>query len=324
MKDIVGTLEAFVKDMSVEAPPTAPAESPSQATSPGPSSPETPQPSEAAITHAPESRSAEIPRPAGRPPGLLMLDEVEKIRKLLLEDREQEANQAIDAACQAAKAGVYPKPNIFEELRPEAIRLILGKENLEQGIHEAVIKSAEYLVERMDTTFSELTSDDVVREPPSETRLSSVDPYIMDHTCREPATTTPFGHTAKMKLQSLDIVRQLDFKDMAVSGMYYGDMYTVEEQFMELLYDKHGDEGMSGCFVMCGPAAGARRPALDLVSDPVSCCPCLISVRLHQFVSCYRDGRINSRCPNSDSFLFALSRLVFRLLFCKSAVNVHR
>ena len=43
----------------------------------------------------------------------------------------------------------------------------------------------------------------------------------MDHSIREPATNTPFGHSGYMKYLTLKIVQAMGMKDIAVAGLYY-------------------------------------------------------------------------------------------------------
>ena len=88
----------------------------------------------------------------------------------------------------------------------------------------------------------------------------------MDHTVREPATNTPYGHTAYMKYLSWQLVRKgLSCKNIALSGMYYGNMYTVEEQFLQLLYKKESEEAMRGGFVICDPGEFNRKQAIRTI-----------------------------------------------------------
>lgn len=56
--------------------------------------------------------------------------------------------------------------------------------------------------------------------------LRQTRPVVMDHTVREPATTTPFGHTGYMKYLSLKIIQKMGLKSIAISGQYYGSSYT--------------------------------------------------------------------------------------------------
>ncbi len=54
----------------------------------------------------------------------------------------------------------------------------------------------------------------------------------MDHTIREPATTTPFGHTGYMKYLSLKIIQKMGLNSIAISGQYYGSSYTPVSWYM--------------------------------------------------------------------------------------------
>ena len=44
----------------------------------------------------------------------------------------------------------------------------------------------------------------------------------MDQTVREPATNTPYGHTGPMKYLALQIVREMGYKDIAITGLLEG------------------------------------------------------------------------------------------------------
>ena len=60
--------------------------------------------------------------------------------------------------------------------------------------------------------------------------LRQTHPVVMDHTVREPATTTPFGHTGYMKYLCLQIVQKMNLRNIAISGQYSGWSYTPETQ----------------------------------------------------------------------------------------------
>ncbi|CAE7342052.1 PRY3 [Symbiodinium sp. CCMP2592] len=61
----------------------------------------------------------------------------------------------------------------------------------------------------------------------------SLKPVVMDQSIREPATNTPFGHTGYMKYLTLQIIRKMEFNDIAITGQYYGEKYTPETQVLE-------------------------------------------------------------------------------------------
>ena len=85
----------------------------------------------------------------------------------------------------------------------------------------------------------------------------------MDQTVREPATNTPFGHTGYMKLLTLQIVRRMGFKDIAITGQYYGSSYTPETQVLEWM--RYKGEPMQGMVAMFGP--GEREAGIRAIRD---------------------------------------------------------
>ena len=93
--------------------------------------------------------------------------------------------------------------------------------------------------------------------------LRKLRPVIMDQTIREPATNTPFGHTGYMKFLTLQIVRRMGFKDIAITGQYYGSSYTPETQILEWM--KYRKEPMDGMVAMFGP--GERAAGIKAIRD---------------------------------------------------------
>ena len=85
----------------------------------------------------------------------------------------------------------------------------------------------------------------------------------MDQTVREPATNTPFGHTGYMKYLTLEIVRRMGFRDIAITGQYYGSSYTPETQILEWM--KYKGESMDGMVAMFGP--GDRSAGIRAIRD---------------------------------------------------------
>ncbi|CEM31294.1 unnamed protein product [Vitrella brassicaformis CCMP3155] len=57
---------------------------------------------------------------------------------------------------------------------------------------------------------------------------------ILDMSCREPVTNSPFGHTAVTKLEIFRRIRQLGMRNVAALA-WYDDYSPVEDQFLELL-----------------------------------------------------------------------------------------
>ncbi|CEM31316.1 unnamed protein product [Vitrella brassicaformis CCMP3155] len=65
--------------------------------------------------------------------------------------------------------------------------------------------------------------------------LRACDPRdILDMSCREPVTNSPFGHTAVTKLEIFRRIRQLGMRNVAALA-WYDDYCPVEDQFLQLL-----------------------------------------------------------------------------------------
>jgi len=97
--------------------------------------------------------------------------------------------------------------------------------------------------------------------------LRQTRPVVMDHTVREPATTTPFGHTGYMKYLSLKIIQKMGLKSIAISGQYYGSSYTPETQILEWIREKDGMDSMDGMIVMFGPGKEDRKAGIQCIKD---------------------------------------------------------
>eukprot|EP00434_Breviolum_minutum_P030185 symbB.v1.2.026696.t1/scaffold2690.1/size72910/7 len=95
--------------------------------------------------------------------------------------------------------------------------------------------------------------------------LRQTRPVVMDHTVREPATTTPFGHTGYMKYLSLKIIQKMGLNSIAISGQYYGSSYTPETQILEWIRLKN--EPMDGMIVMFGPGKEDRKAGIQCIKD---------------------------------------------------------
>ena len=104
---------------------------------------------------------------------------------------------------------------------------------------------------------------EMMRPDAINSHLRQMRPVIMDHTVREPATTTPFGHTGYMKWLTLKIIQKMNIKDIAISVQYYGSSYTPETQILEWLHYK--GESMDGMVVMFAP--GEREAGIKAIRD---------------------------------------------------------
>jgi len=99
----------------------------------------------------------------------------------------------------------------------------------------------------------------------AQSHMTRLTPWIMDQSCREPATATTFGHTAKTKYMTFQLLRRLQVTDIAVAGMFYGNQPTPESLFLELL--KQNKEPMDGTIVMFPPFRDGRTAALSSMRE---------------------------------------------------------
>lgn len=190
--------------------------------------------------------------------GLELLQDVKDLRALWTKNNEEEASKKLQYCMEQH----YPSPNMFKLIPPEDIKdLVLSPD---QDFYVKAVEQAEELLEEIDCNVAK---PDSVRLGDRRGRLAEVQPVVMDHTIREPATNTPLGHSAELKYLAWKLVRNIGSRNIALSGLYYGDMYTVEEQFLHLLYKKEGEKGMEGGFVMCGPGRDDRKVAMRLIRE---------------------------------------------------------
>ena len=66
-----------------------------------------------------------------------------------------------------------------------------------------------------------------------------------------------------MKFLTLQIVKRMGFKDVAVTGQYYGSSYTPETQVLEWM--RYKGEPMEGMVAMFGP--GERAAGIKAIRD---------------------------------------------------------
>ena len=60
---------------------------------------------------------------------------------------------------------------------------------------------------------------------------------------REPATNTPFGHTGYMKFLTLQIIRRMGFKDIAITGQRRTHLPNVLNGIFRESF-RHSDSGL--------------------------------------------------------------------------------
>jgi len=105
----------------------------------------------------------------------------------------------------------------------------------------------------------------VLSNPGKATKVfQSLVPMVMDQSCREPATTTPYGHTSTMKLLTFKLLKIVGFTEIAVTGQYYADTYTPETQFVEEL---HKNGLLDGTVAMFGPSVQNRAAGMKLMRE---------------------------------------------------------
>ena len=191
--------------------------------------------------------------------GLLLIEHIKVIHQYLKSGQRERADEYLDFC----KKQNFPEPNIFKLLPGEAIIELL--ESADHNIYVQLKDYVDSLLQMITQNFEKSDSANFQSVSRSISRLSTIDPQVMDHSIREPATNTPFGHTAEMKYLSWKLVREgLGVKNIALAGLYYGDTYTVEEQFIQLLHAKEGVDAFRGGFLMSGPSNQDRKKAFEV------------------------------------------------------------
>eukprot|EP00438_Fugacium_kawagutii_P008391 Skav210641 [mRNA] locus=scaffold3835:36208:38870:- [translate_table: standard] len=133
----------------------------------------------------------------------------------------------------------------------------------ENRLWRQIIDKTEGLFDLLDQTPSPELGVDEMTGPAMNERVRNLKPCVMDQTVREPATNTPFGHTGYMKYLTLKIIQRMGFKDIAISGQYYGDSYTPETQILEEMQARQED--MTGMIVMFAPNKEDRKAGLESI-----------------------------------------------------------
>ena len=201
------------------------------------------------------------------PIGVQICQACEKIYGFLQEPERSNGDDVLEDLCRTAKLeGASPglKSSIFGLMRPEDIKSFLLapdhqfwqqiKQNTEQFIKllKAPGAAVPYSVEEMTPEAK-------------NAKVRRIRPVVMDQSIREPATNTPFGHTGYQKYLTLQIVKGMGFKDIAISGQYYGASYTPETQVLEWMKVK--GEPMDGMIVMFAPGKGDREAGIKAIKD---------------------------------------------------------
>ena len=107
--------------------------------------------------------------------------------------------------------------------------------------------------------------------PDPNHKWRSLRPVVLDQSIREPATNTPFGHTGYMKYLTLQIIRKMQFNDIAITGQYYGEKYTPETQVLEWIIKYAKERGvedpMRGLVAMFAPGKHDRKAGIQTMKD---------------------------------------------------------
>ena len=158
------------------------------------------------------------------------------------------------------------RQSVFGLMEPQDIKLFLCAPDNKLW-HEIIRQTEQFVWDLADDDKFRAPLDSVEEMTPSskDERLQNLKPIVMDHTVREPATNTPFGHTGYMKYLTLQIIRKMFFKDIAITGLYYKDSYTPENQILEELRDRK--DSMEGLVAMFGPGAEDRKAGMAAIKD---------------------------------------------------------
>ena len=156
--------------------------------------------------------------------------------------------------CEVARKAQQPelKQSVFGLLAPAEIKHFLSSVDNSMW-HEIMENTEKFLEDLRDKKKARAPKYSVeeMTPAPKDKRLRSLRPIVMDQSVREPATNTPYGHSGLMKYLTLKIVQAMGFKDIAITGLYYGNSYTPETQVLEELRDR--GEAMDGMIAMFGP-----------------------------------------------------------------------
>ena len=183
--------------------------------------------------------------------GLNVLKDGREIKDLLKQGKIDDASSVIYRAFERSKKGDSAS-DIFQPENSETVLRWLISDD--QSRHEELVSIGTYLRNRL--MFHPQPSHQNDTHKASGTRRSEIVPYLMDHSLREHATTSEFGQTTEIKLLTLQLLRAVGFQEFAISALYYGDLYSVEDQILELMMERK--ESFSGCFVMCGVSSRTR------------------------------------------------------------------
>ncbi|CAE7841466.1 PRY3 [Symbiodinium necroappetens] len=223
-----------------------------------------------------ESPTSPIPSPSHgglidtsrpTPIGIQICQACEKIYGFLQEPERSNGDDLLEDLCRTAKLeGASPdlKNSIFGLMRPEDIKSFLQAPD--HQFWQQIKQNTEEFIKLLEDPGAAVPySVDEMTPEAKNAKVRSIRPVVMDQSVREPATNTPFGHTGYQKFLTLQIVKGMGFKDIAISGQYYGASYTPETQVLEWMKVK--GEPMDGMIVMFAPGRGDREAGIKAIKD---------------------------------------------------------
>ncbi|CAE7865670.1 PRY3, partial [Symbiodinium necroappetens] len=201
------------------------------------------------------------------PIGVQICQACEKIYGFLQEPEKSNGDDVLEDLCRTAKLeGASPglKSSIFGLMRPEDIKNFLQAPD--HQFWQQIKHNTEQFIELLKAPGAAVPySVDEMTPEAKNAKVRRIRPVVMDQSVREPATSTPFGHTGYQKFLTLQIVKGMGFKDIAISGQYYGASYTPETQVLEWMKVK--GEPMDGMIVMFAPGKGDREAGIKAIKD---------------------------------------------------------
>jgi len=206
-------------------------------------------------------------RPAGSstPLGIHVCQTLDDIYRCFQTPEEANGDELLKACCQEARQPVadeHLKQSVFGLLTPEEIKDFLLAPDHRMWME--IRRETEHFLQLLDEPGTRVPWKVRDITPASKSELlRKLRPVVMDQTVREPATNTPFGHTGYMKFLTLEIIRRMGFKDVAITGQYYGSSYTPETQILEWM--RYKGVPMDGMAAMFGP--GERTAGIKAIRE---------------------------------------------------------
>eukprot|EP00435_Cladocopium_sp_Y103_P022961 s50_g5.t1 len=201
------------------------------------------------------------------PMGLQICHVCDQIFQGLQEPKTCNADELLQEWCKRAKmpGAISELPNsIFGLMEPAEIKNFL--EAADHRMWNKIKTNTEEFIKLLENPGRGVPwSVDEMTPQAKHPSVEKMCPVVMDQSVREPATNTPFGHTGYQKYLTLQIVKRMGFRDIAISGQYYGKSYTPETQILEWM--QYYKESMDGMIVMFAPGPDDREAGLKAIKD---------------------------------------------------------